>query len=309
MLARALGLEPGEQSSLQAAALPETGDAPPAELRESRWTAPPLAPTPLVGRDGDVAEVCALLDPAGADHVRLLTLFGPGGVGKTRVALAAADRLATRYADGAAFVDLASLQEAPLVAATLARALALQESGGRGAAELVREHLAGRQLLLVLDNFEQVLGAAPLLASPVEQCPRLALLVTSRTVLRVRAERRFPIAPLGTPVEELPTLEAAVAAPAVRLFVDRAQAVAPGFVLDPSNARTVAAVGRRLEGMPLAIELAAARLSVLPVAALLQRLERRLPLLERGPIDRCGLPRLDDFCCIAAQEPNVYGGL
>ncbi|MBV9355948.1 MAG: tetratricopeptide repeat protein [Chloroflexi bacterium] len=285
MLTRALGLEPGEQARLQEAALRETGKAPPAELTEATWTVLPVPPTPLIGRDDEVAEACALLDPAGASDVRLLTLFGPGGVGKTRVALAVADRLVRLYADGAVFVDLASLQEAPLVAATVARALALQESGSRSTAELVLEHLAERQLLLVLDNFEQVLDAAPLLATLVQQCPRLALLVTSRTVLRLRAERRFPIAPLATPAEELPTLEAAAAAPAVRMFVDRAQAVTPDFVLDPSNARTVAAVCRRLDGMPLAIELAAARLSVLPLAALLDRLERRLPLLQRGPTD------------------------
>src|SRR5262249_52784936 len=145
--------------------------------------------------------------------------------------------------------------------------------------------LSGRQLLLVLDNFEQLLGAAPLLAALVERCPRLALLVTSRTVLRVRAERRLLIGPLATPADELPTLEAISAAPAVRLLVDRAQAVAAAFVLDQANAAAVATVCRRLEGMPLAIELAAARLSMLPPAVLLRRLERRLPLLTGGPTD------------------------
>src|SRR5262249_44939705 len=148
--------------------------------------------------------------------------------------------------------------------------------------ELLREHMGERRMLLVLDNVEHLLAAAPLLAELLGTCPALALLVTSRAPLRLRGEQRFAVAPLSTPPEDQPSLAAVAAAPAVRLFVARAQAVAAEFMLSESNAAAVAGICRRLDGMPLAIELAAARVSLLSPAALLGRLERRLPLLVGG---------------------------
>ena len=169
--------------------------------------------------------------------------------------------------------------------ATIAHALELRESGWRSDRELLLAHLGERHLLLVLDNFEHLLGAAPLLAELLAACPQLALLVTSRAALRLRSERRFPVPPLAAPPNELLSMEALVAAPAVRLFVERAQAVSPDFILDAGSAHAVAAICRRLDGMPLAIELAAARVGLLRPEALLQRLGHRLPLLTSGPAD------------------------
>jgi predicted ATPase/transcriptional regulator with XRE-family HTH domain len=250
----------------------------------------PVPPTPLIGRETEVAAACALLRPNGQQRFtegrsRLLTLVGAGGVGKTRLALAVAAELADAYADGATFVDLAPVHDHRLVPATLARFLALRESGARSAREILLNHLRELRTLLVLDNFEHLLSAAPLLSELLEGCAHLALLVTSRTVLRVRSERRFPVGPLATPADQQPSMEAIADSPAVRLFVERAQAVAPAFSLEPSNAHEVAAICRRLDGMPLAIELAAARASWLAPKALLRRLERRLPLSQSGPPD------------------------
>jgi predicted ATPase len=244
----------------------------------------PYRPTPLIGREADVAATTEQLDPA-RSAARLLTLTGPGGVGKTRLALAVAAALANAFANGVVFVDLAPVRDQRLVPATLAHALQVPGSGGRNARELLLEHLRERQLLLVLDNFEHLLGAAPLLAELLESCPRLALLVTSRTVLRLRVEQRFRVAPLAAPADQSASTEVIASSPAVRLFVDRARAVEADFVLDASNARQVGAICRRLEGMPLAIELAAARVRLLRPEALLRRLERRLPLLIGGSTD------------------------
>jgi predicted ATPase len=204
-------------------------------------------------------------------------------VGKTRLAVAAA--LADAYAAEVVFVDLAPLRDRRLVPATIAYALELRESGGRSARELLLEHLHDRQLLLVLDNFEHLLGVAPLLAELLGACPGLALLVTSRAALRLRSERRFAVTSLPIPAEEAPSAEELAASPAVRLFAERAQAVAPDFVFDAGNAAAVAAICRRLDGMPLAIELAAARVRLLRPEALLRRLEHRLPLLTGGAPD------------------------
>ncbi|MBV9357133.1 MAG: AAA family ATPase [Chloroflexi bacterium] len=216
---------------------------------------------------------------------RLVTLTGPGGVGKTRLALAVAARLADRYADGVAFVDLAPLRDERLVAATIAWSLGLRESGGRSAHELIREHLRDQQRLVVLDNFEHLLGAAPMVAGLLAGCPRLAVLATSRAALHVRGERRVAIEPLATPAAGARRSVAELAAyPAVRLFVEHAQVVAP-FELDASNAEAIAAICRRLDGLPLAIELAAARAPLLSPEGLLRRLEGPLPVLTGGPRD------------------------
>ncbi len=244
----------------------------------------PVPPTTLIGRDAEVAAAIAQLDPS-QSAVRLLTLTGPGGVGKTRLGLAVAAALADVYADGVVFVDLAPLHDARLVPATVARVLQVPGAGGRSARELLLEHLADRQVLLMLDNFEHLLDAAPLLAELLASCPRLDMLVTSRTALRLRSEHRFVVGPLGTPAKRTFSVEAASAAPAVQLFVQRTRAIAPEFTLDASNAHAVSAICRRLEGIPLAIELVAARAELLGPQALLRRLERGIQLQVSGPPD------------------------
>ena len=290
LLAEALGLSAAERAALvDVAGRPgHSGSQPPTPSPDQsavRSPRLPVPPTPLIGRADDVAQVRSLLDPSRSTE-RLLTLVGPGGVGKTRLAIAVAAALAGDYADRVVFVDLAPLRDHRLVPATIARTLGLRESGGRSARDLLLEHLRERQVLLVLDNCEHLLGAAPLLAELLAACPRLVLLVTSRTALRLRPERRWTVAPLATPTPEVEATVAALAAtPAVRLFVERAQSVAPAFVLEPANAAAVSAICRRLDGLPLAIELAAARAGVLQPAALLRRLERPLPLLTGGSID------------------------
>jgi predicted ATPase/transcriptional regulator with XRE-family HTH domain/Tfp pilus assembly protein PilF len=295
LLADALGLEPADRAALldssQSREHADTASTP-VELPREPAIEPfslPTEPMPgwltsFVGREVEVETLHMLLDPL-VSGVRLLTLIGPGGVGKTRLAVKAAADLSRAYADGVAFVDLAALSDARLVSATLTRALGLQETSGLGAHDLLVQHLRPRQFLLVLDTFEHLMGAVPLVAELLQECSQLALLTTSRTALQLRAERRLRIAPLGVPSASQVTLEEVADSPSVRLFVERAHAVAPEFVLDSSNAAAVAEVCRRLDGIPLAIELAAARAALLQPAALLQRLERRLPLLTRGAAD------------------------
>ena len=244
----------------------------------------PIPLTPLVGRERDVAVAQGLLrDP----EVRLLTLTGPGGIGKTRLALAVAAGLVTDFADGVVFVGLAPVRASALVGPAIAQALRLRELGDRPVVEDLIAFLRDRQQLLVLDNFEQVVDAGSLLAELLGVCDGLKLLVTSRSALRVSGEHRIAVRPLAHPqATNLPALAEVSAYEAVQLFVARARAVQAGFVLSPDQAVAVAAICRRLDGLPLAIELAAARVSVLPPAALLARLERRLPLLTGGPRDQ-----------------------
>ena len=243
----------------------------------------PVPLTALVGREAEVKEVAALLRSA---TTRLVTLVGPGGVGKTRLAIEVAGTVRADYHDGVAFVDLAPLHDHRLVAATIARVLGVHELGGRSAWELVQAHLRARHMLLVLDNFEHLLGAAPLLIEVLGACPQLSLLVTSRSALRLRAERRQTVGPLPAPGRAQSfALAELLTFPAVRLFVDRLHAVAPDFKLDENNAATVAEICRQLDGIPLALELAAARVQLLSPSALLHRLEHRLHLLSDGPVD------------------------
>jgi non-specific serine/threonine protein kinase len=256
----------------------------------------PAQLTALVGREQEVAAVVAVL---ARPEVRLLTLTGAGGIGKTRIAVAAAGRLAGGFADGVCFVSLATIGDAALVAPTIAQAVGLREIGDQPSLAGLKIFLRERELLLLLDNFEQVVAAAPLLTELLGACPGLKALVTSRATLRVHGEHDFPVPPLSLSrgVEESssragrgPLLASSPprlldSSEAVRLFVERAQAVRPEFALTAENAAIVAEIVRRLDGLPLAIELAAARAKVLAPNALLARLEHRLTLLTGGARD------------------------
>ena len=242
----------------------------------------PVPATPLVGRDGDAAAVGDLVR---AEGVRLVTLTGPGGVGKSRLAVEVAQRLGPSFEDGVRLVELGSVRAAELVTAAIAAALGLSTSGGRLITDL-KSYLHARRLVLVLDNFEQVMGAAPLVAELLGAAPGVVALVTSRMVLRLSGEHEFPVPPLPVPPVGAGGDAADVQRCAsVRLFVQRARAASAGFELTSGNAGAVAEICRRLDGLPLAIELAAARVRLLPPQALLARLDDRMGLLTGGARD------------------------
>jgi predicted ATPase/transcriptional regulator with XRE-family HTH domain len=282
---------------------PMSNFAPP-QPRDAHRTNLPTRPTPLIGRERESAALVALLR---RDDVRLITLSGPGGAGKTRLALHAATALLNDFADGSYIVNLAPISDPDLVAPTIAHALGMAEGADRPVEAGLRAFLHGKQMLLLLDNFEQVLDAAPLIAELLAAAPGLKLLVTSRAVLHLYGEHEVVVPPLALPPpsdvpvssrgEEAREVGGDVATPAasaaaalleyaaVRLFSVRAQAARADFTLTSTDAPIVAEICRRLDGLPLAIELAAAHIKFFAPAALLMRLEDRLELLAGGPRD------------------------
>ena len=269
-LADALGLPDDERASLLAA-VPGRGGATQAPMIAPSESNLPSPSTPLLGREEELREVGGFLG-----EVRLLTLTGIGGVGKTRLALesARASLAAGLFPDGVAFVSLAPLEDPALVIPNIARSLGVRETEGRSLEEVLRARLLNRRTLLVLDNFEHVLDAAPGVAGLMEACPEATILATSRAPLRVRGEQEYPVPPLRLPASTLsPEARSVLASPAGGLFVQRAKAASPAFEVTKENAADVAAICWRLAGLPLALELAAARIRFLDPAALLTRLD------------------------------------
>ncbi|HEV2457211.1 MAG TPA: adenylate/guanylate cyclase domain-containing protein, partial [Ktedonobacterales bacterium] len=243
----------------------------------------PIQPTPLLGREEAVAALCALLR---REDVRLVTLTGPGGIGKTRLAIQIAAELVQDFADGVWFVRLSRLTDPALVVPTIAETLGLKEVDSQSLAELLGAYLVDRRPLLLLDNFEQVVGAASEVAGLLAASPGLKVLVTSRSRLHLRGEHEYPLAPLPLPEPgQQPPPERLSQYAAVAMFVERAQAAKADFAVTAANAPAIAEVCARLDGLPLAIELAAARVKLLPPEALLARLSTQLKVLTGGPRD------------------------
>ena len=253
-------------------------------LGQDEIVAPLPAPlTFFIGREREIDALSALIR---RDGVRLVTLTGPGGVGKTRLAVRVTEEIDGEFADGVAFVDLAPITVPDLVAPAIASALGVWETGCQDAAERLIVALRDRDLLLVLDNFEQVVDAASLVTRLIASCPRVMVLATSRVALRLSGERVILVEPLALPDPiGYGSGSDKVTTEATALFGDRAEVARPGFVVSAGNADDIAEICRRLDGLPLAIELAASRIAHLSVPALLTRLEKRLPLLTGGPRD------------------------
>ena len=256
---------------------------PPLRTLDSYRNNLPLQPTPLVGREKEVAQVCDLLR---GEATRLLTLTGPGGIGKTRLALQAAADLLDGFPDGTFFAPLATLTESQLFVPAVAETLGVRETVERPLDETLKDYLSERQLLLVLDNFEQVLEAASAVTELLAGAPGLKVLATSRAPLGLYGEHVFPVPPLSMPdLKRPPSLESLTQYEAVGLFVERARALKPDFKVTNESSPAVAEICVRLDGLPLAIELAAARITMLPPRAMLQRLTSRLKLLTGGARD------------------------
>jgi predicted ATPase/class 3 adenylate cyclase len=243
----------------------------------------PVQTTPLIGR---AREVVTARDLLYQPQTRLLTLTGPGGVGKTRLGVQIAADVLREFPDGTFFVDLVPVVSADLVIPTIAKALSVQEATNRPILDSLKDYLRDRRVLLVLDNFEHVLAAAAQVTDLLSTCARLKAIVTSREALRLRGEHQFPVPPLSLPDRSrVESANQLVRYEAIRLFIERAQAAKPEFAVSDRNAYAIAEVCHRLDGLPLAIELAAARVNVLSPQALLARLEHRLTVLISGPRD------------------------
>jgi predicted ATPase/transcriptional regulator with XRE-family HTH domain len=278
-LAEALELSEGQRSALTGTIPTRSGGAAALPVEAAAVSAPalPVSLTPLLGREREVEEVVGLLLGRGGAAARLLTLTGPGGIGKSRLAIEAAKKAAGHFPDGLAFVALAPLGDAALVMPTLSQALGLREAAGVRPLEVLSHYLRERRLLLVLDNFEHVSEAAPEVVDLLGSCPKLSVLVSSRAPLRVRGEREYPVFPLAVPdPTRTPGVKEVAASAAATLFIERAKEASGSFELTQANAAAVAAICWRLEGLPLALELAAAQTRFLGPTALLSRLDQAL---------------------------------
>jgi transcriptional regulator with XRE-family HTH domain len=284
LLADALNLDADGRAVLLAAARPETMATVAAERdRPAPQASLPVPATRLIGRE---TEVAALSDLLRQRKSRLITVTGPGGVGKTRLAIAVAAEMAEAFPDGVVFVDLSPLTDPARVIPTIAAALGVREAAGQPLQVTLATFLVSQRLLLVLDNCERVLAAAPDLTTLRGASAGVTILATSREPFHVQGEQEFPLAPLPLPAaDDLPETPELAQIPAIALFVERARQVRLNFALTADNAGAVAAICQRLDGLPLAIELAATRIKVLPPAVLLARLEHRLPLLTGGARD------------------------
>jgi predicted ATPase/class 3 adenylate cyclase len=259
------------------------GDFPPLRTLDARPNNLPAQTTPFIGREKEIRAIKEQLSNA---NVRLLTLSGVGGAGKTRLALQAAADMVDDFGHGVFFVPLAALTDPTLVLQTIAQAFDVRETAGRQLKEQLKNHLREKQMLLVLDNFEQVIDAAPLVTDLLSAAPRLKVLVTSREVLRLSGETDYPVPPLSLPdLKRLPPLERLTQYEAVALFIERAVAVRASFTVTNENAPAVAEICYRLDGLPLAIELAAAHVRVLPPQRMLSELSHRLRFLMGGARD------------------------
>ncbi|MDR7419329.1 MAG: adenylate/guanylate cyclase domain-containing protein [Armatimonadota bacterium] len=272
-------LRPEHLFQVVAPGLPE--EFPPLRTLDRAPNNLPTQLTSFVGRERELAEARRLLD-----RTRLLTLTGPGGTGKTRLALHLGVDVIDQFPDGVYFVPLAPVVDPSFVPSTVGRALGIQESGGESLFTRLVEFLSEKQLLLILDNFEQILDAAPFVSDLLKATSKVKVAVTSRAALRVYGEQEFPVPPLGLPdLKHLPSLDALSQYEAVALFIQRAVAAKPDFTVTNANAPAIAEITSRLDGLPLAIELAAARIKLLPPQAMLARLQHRLNLLSGGARD------------------------